>query len=175
MSGNQYGDDVPEEYNPFQAPQSIDEAGSHAGSHVEEVRRKHLSHEASLKSVGTLYLLGGGLTLLGLFWGLAITMSGGRGRPPSGSTDLTIFILPFALAVMQLVTAVGLRRLRPWARITSGILSALSLFWIPLGTIMGAYILYLLLSAKGRMVFSGPSGIIVGRDRVLRSRRGWRF
>jgi hypothetical protein len=46
------------------------------------------------------------------------------------------------------------RRLKPWARIGSGILSGIGLLGFPIGTIINGYILYLLFSKKGSMVFS---------------------
>lgn len=154
MSGNPYADDVPEEYNPFQAPRSTDQGESFAGSDVDGIRRTHLSHEASIKSVGTLYLLGGGLMLLGSIFGLAFRLGGGAGQPGIDPNDLGVFAFLFLFGTLLLATAIGLRQLRRWARIVSGINSALGLLGFPIGTLISAYILYLLFSAKGTMIFS---------------------
>jgi len=48
----------------------------------------------------------------------------------------------------------GLRRLRKWARIPTGILSGIGLLGFPLGTLINGYILYLIFSQKGKTVFS---------------------
>ena len=60
----------------------------------------------------------------------------------------------FGIGILQAVTAIGLRRLQPWARIVAAILSTFGLLGIPIGTLIGAYFLYLLLSKKGSVVFS---------------------
>lgn len=62
-----------------------------------------------------------------------------------------IFLL---LGAGQLWVGYGLRRLRKWARIPTGILSGLGLLAFPIGTLINAYILYLLFCQKGKMVFS---------------------
>ena len=58
------------------------------------------------------------------------------------------------LGAGQIWVGTGLRRLRRWARIPTGILSGLGLLGFPLGTVINAYILYLIFSQKGKMVFS---------------------
>ena len=66
MSDNPYADN----YNPFQPPE--ESAGADEGfadAHVESVRRQHLSHEASVQSIGVLYLLGG-IGVITLLYGL---------------------------------------------------------------------------------------------------------
>ena len=60
------------------------------------------------------------------------------------------------LAVGEFSIGLGLRRLRPWARLGAPILSGIGLLAFPLGTIINAYILYLVLSAKGPAVFLSP-------------------
>ncbi|MEO1982373.1 MAG: hypothetical protein ABGZ23_13730 [Fuerstiella sp.] len=54
-----------EEYNPFRAPKNPFDASQRAGTSKEAIRRAHLSHEASVKSIGTLYLIGGFLLMVG--------------------------------------------------------------------------------------------------------------
>lgn len=48
----------------------------------------------------------------------------------------------------------GLRKLRRSARVIAGIISTVGLLAFPFGTIINAYILYLLFSSKGNRVFS---------------------
>ncbi|HEY3897090.1 MAG TPA: DUF4339 domain-containing protein [Chthoniobacter sp.] len=116
---------------------------------AEETRRKYLSHEASVKSVGFLYYIGGAaLTMVGL--GLMVTIIGGKGQP--GALIFAILFLIFA--VVQIWVGTGLRRLRSWARIPTSILSGIGLLGFPVGTLINGYILYLVLSQKGAMVFS---------------------
>jgi hypothetical protein len=134
------------------ALQRLKEGGA-ASTAVEEMRKEHLKHEASIKSVGVLYYLGGaGLLLVGIF--SAVSLSG-RSRG-GAETAVSIFVaaLFLVLGAGQLWVGTGLRRLRKWARIPTGILSGLGLLGFPLGTLINGYILYLIFSQKGKTVFS---------------------
>jgi hypothetical protein len=115
-------------------------------THAETIRNDHIRHEASIKTVGILYFLSGAFFLVvavvGLFNPGTLGESIGSGA---------VFL---AIAAFMITAGVGIRRLRPWARATSGVISGTGLLFIPLGTLINAYILYLLFSAKGKMVFS---------------------
>jgi len=117
-------------------------------SAVDEIRKQYLKHEASVKSIGFLYFLGGtGLFIVGTAGIIASSVRS------SGSEMVTCVIL-FGLGIGQFCVGCGLRRLKRWARVPSGILSGLGLLAIPIGTLINAYILYLIFSTKGKMVFS---------------------
>ena len=49
---------------------------------------------------------------------------------------------------------IAIRRLRKWSRVVATIFACIGLLGFPVGTLISAYILYLLLSAQGTMVFS---------------------
>ncbi|MBL9169003.1 MAG: DUF4339 domain-containing protein [Verrucomicrobiales bacterium] len=123
--------------------------GVSSSTGAEEVRKQYLKHEASVKSVGVLYLLGGilltGMSLVTLGTGIA-----------GGGVLEAVFVtaLLLLLGAAQLFVGSALRRLRPWARIPTAVLSAIGLVGFPLGTIINGYILYLVLGKKGKMVFS---------------------
>ncbi len=53
----------------------------------------------------------------------------------------------------MLVVARGVRKLAPWARITTIVLAAIGLLGFPVGTLINGYILYLMLSKKGKRIF----------------------
>jgi hypothetical protein len=139
-----------ENHNPFQAPESPFDAGDLADTNDEAIRRAHLSHEASVKSVGTLYLIGGVLCVIGA---IALSFSPG-GFGGGANVDGGMIMLFGAIGVVQSVTAFGLRGLHGWARIPTGLLSGIGLLGFPIGTIVNGYILYITFSAKGSMVFS---------------------
>jgi hypothetical protein len=67
-------------------------------------------------------------------------------------TALALFLGVFALP--SLVTGYGLINYKPWARIVGIILSAISLINIPIGTIIGAYGLWVLLNKDTERLFS---------------------
>jgi hypothetical protein len=111
---------------------------------AEQIRTDHIKHEASVKSVGLLYFLGGIVVILA---GLGGLFSGG----------LMGVLVGGALMMLgggQIATAVGLRKLKSWARIPTGIFSGIGLLGFPLGTLINAYILYLVFCRKGTTVFS---------------------
>jgi hypothetical protein len=120
-----------------------------AASDVEDIRNEHIKHEASVKSVGVLYFIGACfLVLVGVMSLL---------QPSSPVTDAfsAIFaILFFLIGAAQFAVAIGLRRLKSWARPIAGLFAVVGLIGFPIGTIINAYILYLLFSKKGKTVFS---------------------
>ena len=66
-------------------------------------------------------------------------------------TALTVYLL--ALSLPGLVAGIGLLKFKPWARILAIVLSVLHLINFPLGTILGVYALYVLLSEDGARLF----------------------
>lgn len=141
------------EFNPYSPPQSqrvLDE------SSPEAVRLAHLRHESEIKGVGLLYGLFGGLMLIPL------ALSLGVGVAMKRDFAEWFFVLLIALAV--LVLGIGMRRLAPWARVPVALISFLagvmSIFTI-IGPLVNGYILWLMLSAKGRKILSPEYQMIV--------------
>lgn len=134
----------------------------HVHSEVEAIRHKHLSHEASIKSVGFLYLLGGAIGLLiGTSYvipGISIMSSpqrmGQMSMQSYGAVFMIVGVIVFLLGVAQMAVGSGFRRLALWSKIPGAILAAIGMLLFPIGTLINGYVLYLLLSAKGSMVFS---------------------
>jgi len=124
-------------------------------SEREAVRREHVNYEASVRSIGTMYYAGSVLwSLFGLFFLLAAV----RG------TDFTpwpLAVISLVFGVASVVVAWGLRRLQRWAASAAAVLSALSLPVVPFGTVIGAYVLVVLRSAKGRRIFARDYASIV--------------
>lgn len=109
----------------------------------EQIRQAHIQHEASVKSVGFLYFMAAAVLLFG---GSFSTLAGGD------AAAIGIFMLVFGAGLVA--TGIGLRKLKHWGRVAAGCLSTLGLLGFPIGTLINAYILYLLFSQKGKMVFS---------------------
>jgi hypothetical protein len=118
---------------------------------AEELRKTHIKHEASIQSVGLLYFLGGALAGIAGVMMLFVTVSGSS--PDVWQTGV-IGVGVLGIAVVQVATGVGLRRLKRWARVPSVLLSGIGLLVFPLGTLINAWILYLVLCRKGSKVFS---------------------
>ena len=127
------------------------------------IRELHIKHEASIRSIGLLYYLGAFFVLLGAF---GMLVGGGLASTSDGGAEGTGFMLGFgvgylALGVFLFVMGRALRRLKRWVKIPVTILSVLGLLNIPIGTLISGYILWLLHSEKGKMVFSEEYAEIV--------------
>ncbi len=102
-----------------------------------------------------------GAAVLGMIFGGAAGIVGASGDPNAAIAvpiiGLTGMALVGFLALMSLpmvVVGAGLLQFKPWARIGGIVLSILQLFWFPLGTILGVYGLWVLLSAGSAPLFA---------------------
>ncbi len=152
--------------NPYAAgtaiPGSRLPAGDATAADAESIRRYHIKHEASVKSIGTLYMLGAIFLIpAGLFFiGMTVANAWGQARVETGFAVIIggIYLL---IGGLQAYTALGLRRLNPVARRIAIALSCFGLLGFPIGTLISAYFLYLLLSEKGKMLFTPQYHAIV--------------
>ncbi len=146
--------------NPY-APTSNGGPTYFGGPEVEDVeacRRAHLNHEASIKSIGFLYLLGA-IFMVPMGVGVLIASVGGlmasRGQDASAAAATgTVGLLYLCIGVFQGYTGLGLRKVKSWARRPGIVLSVIGLLAFPIGTLISAYFLYLLLSEKGKVIMS---------------------
>jgi hypothetical protein len=76
--------------------------------------------------------------------------------PVIGITGMALVALTIALSVPGLVVGIGLMKFRPWARILGIVLSIFDLIWVPLGTVIGAYGLFVLFSKDAERLFAAP-------------------
>lgn len=76
--------------------------------------------------------------------------------PVLGIIGGVAFVVIAVLSLPGLIAGIGLLSYRPWARIVTIILSALHLFNVPLGTAVGVYSLWALLSTEGARLFDQP-------------------
>ncbi|HEX7359053.1 MAG TPA: hypothetical protein VF283_01040 [Bryobacteraceae bacterium] len=66
-------------------------------------------------------------------------------------TAIAIFL--FVLSLPSIIGGWGLLQFRPWARILMIVISALDLLHVPIGTAIGIYGLWVLLSEQGQRLF----------------------
>jgi len=140
------------------------------------LRREHLRHEALLRSVGTVYYISAGLALTGAAMVLIRMMLGGGDVDEDPPGALIAFLLLMSSALV--IVGRGVRELARWARIPIVVLSAIGLLAVPIGTVINwimfpqdaypvresmrvligtlihGFVLWLVLCAKGRKVFS---------------------
>jgi len=178
----------PEDVNPFDPPRA--EIGHRAfdsglvDNEAELIRRAHIGHEASIRSLGLLNYFGAIFGAIGTV-GLLVMASGlvSLNQPnaiPNGPSPGTMRVIFLGVAVLYLALTLlnggmgyGLRRLQPWARWTTVVFTALGLLYtlvvsvfaflanpiagaitLLVGSLIPGYILYMMVSAKGSMVFS---------------------
>jgi hypothetical protein len=171
--------------NPYAAPEApIGEApaaGPAELAEAEAVRRAHLNHEANIRSVGSLHILGAVLSFFGLVVMAVAWDPAGRAT----AFAMPVFAVYLGFFLINLALGIGLTRLRPWARWLETALIGLylalnavttfgALFMVgPAAgpvlfgatvtwTILGA-ILWLLLSRKGAVVFSPEYQDVIAR------------
>jgi hypothetical protein len=142
--------------NPYAAPAAHVADVQPGLSEAEAIRGAHIRHERQVKSVGVLYYLGGTVMLIAAIalWGT--TVGTANGAFPAG-----LSLLYAALAAAWFAMGYGFRRMRPWVRIPGGILSALGLLAIPVGTLVNAWILWIMFSAKGQVILAPGYGAVV--------------
>lgn len=139
--------------NPYAPPTAEVADITGADPEAEAIRREHIKHEASIKSVGILYYLGGAFAVA-----MALLFSFGIENVPMG---LGLGAIYAVLGVFGIAVGHQLRALKPWARIAGIVMAILGLFGFPIGTLINGYILYLLLSQKGRRIFQPDYPAIV--------------
>lgn len=142
--------------SPYAPPRAaVVDAPSNAAGQAEAIRREHIRHEIQLKSVGSLYYLGGVMGVFGCLTTLAVLLMPTTGRaPPAPGFFIGLMLFYVVLSVGALFLGYGFRRLKPWVRIPGGILSGIGLLGIPLGTLINGWILYLMFGKKGQVVLS---------------------
>jgi hypothetical protein len=113
----------------------------------------------AMSAIGILFAI-----LMMVIVGGAAGMVGASGDPDArwalpfiGITGMTLVVLTLALSLPGFVVGVGLIRLRPWARIFGIVLSIFDLIWVPLGTVIGIYGLFVLLSKDTERLFTPPA------------------
>jgi hypothetical protein len=83
--------------------------------------------------------------------------------PIIGAIGSILVLFNLTLAVPELIIGYGLWRCRPWARVAGIVLSVLSLMWVPFGTIVGIYGLWVLFSKESERLF-GVTGTPVASE-----------
>ena len=150
----------PQDANPFaspsvsEAPPPPPEVGEMADA--ERIRREYLSREASVRSEGSLFMLGAALFgLAAVGWAIPLVTRGVVPDLPSGHL---VYIAVLAFMVVLVVAhgwiGYGLRRLNPAARPWAIIFSVLWLLYFPVGTVFSPYVIFLLTGRKARYIMT---------------------
>ena len=123
--------------------------------------------DTHVKVLAVLFIVFGALgTLLGLGLMALLRVIGAAGAasdpdawmalPVLGFTGAALGAFLLILSLPGIIAGVGLLKYRPWARILTIVLSALNLMNFPIGTILGIYGLWVMLSDEGSRLFAQP-------------------
>lgn len=159
------------ETNPFAAPR-VQEGGPTTDAELgsdEALRRAHINHEASVQGIGSMFLLAA------LLWGLtALFMTQRLLNEPWGILLVGSVAVCWGLTGLTSWVGRSLRRLHARAAHVAALVMAIcALLAVPLGTLLGIYMLYILGSAKGRYVLSEPYRQVVLQTPHIRYRTSW--
>jgi hypothetical protein len=76
--------------------------------------------------------------------------------PILGLTGAALGTFLLLLSLPGIIAGLGLLKYRQWARILTIVLSALNLMNFPIGTVLGIYGLWVMLSDEGSRLFAQP-------------------
>ena len=151
--------------NPYSPPKAQVEDVTPVTAEADKARREHIEHEAAVRSTGLLGYTFGGLMS---FFGFLLTSGALLGV--MGRSTLRFGVAYLAIGTLLLFVARGLRVLRPWARISTILMASIGMFVFPVGTVIGGYILYLMLASKGKRVFADDYSAVIAATPHLRYR-----
>lgn len=145
----------PNAVNPYAAPQAeiLGDASVDAAD-AEVIRKEHINHEASLRAIGALYVIGGVLVFVGGLFMLVPVFAPGGDEALSVGGMLGLAAVMLLIAALNIWVGMGLRKLKPKIRIPAIVMSCLNLLNLGIGTIIAIYMLYLLGSRKGSTILS---------------------
>ena len=123
------------------------------------VRRNLISHESAIKGFGLLYAIGAGfyifIAVAATIFGLFVFASFPKDAGPAIGTMMLIYAaVYFTIGTLVGLVSTGLYKLSDVGKIGGSIFSVLGLCAVPIGTLLGAYMLYLMFSEKGNYIFS---------------------
>src|SRR5262245_8108887 len=182
----------PEEpFNPYAAPKAEGEPPLlFLGDDLvecEAIRKAHLAHEASIKSIGALHYFGVFFSVLGVLAFATVGLGADSGMAAIGAALATVFYL--GIGALNAALGYGLRSFQSWARWTEVAFNSLGFAFVVLITVgaivvrvwpvvaiylffvlIQSCVLYLLLSRKASVIFSSRYKEIVERTPYLKYR-----
>ncbi len=143
----------------------VKDVGLSGNPDAPNIREKHINHEASLRALGLLYYLGATGTVLA-----SVMMLIAGATSAHSAEDVGIAVGALLFGTLYLWIARGLRTLNRKVRIPAGVLAGIGLIGFPVGTLFNAYVLHLLFSEKGKVVFSDEYKQIIADTPDIKSR-----
>jgi hypothetical protein len=125
--------------------------------------------ETHVKVLGALQIAMSGFCLLGaivlmlIFGGVMGAVSAADdpeamiALPVLGLTGAALVSFLLVLSLPGLITGIGLLQRRSWARIAGIVISIIGMMFIPFGTVLGVYGLWVLFSKETERLFTPPA------------------
>lgn len=139
--------------NPYSAPTADDRSDTPGLSAIDGRQDDLTSCRRNCRMIGLLILV------MGIVFDVAAVVTLSSALIESGFENrmfligtATLFLL---IGVPLTTVGIGVRRFRPWARTPAIGLCAFALLAVPIGTILGAVFISILLSDKAKRVFAG--------------------
>ena len=130
--------------NPYAPPEAQATAPD---SPAELTRRQHINTEATIRSLGSLYVAGGVFMIIG---GTRV-LSNFQARDTTAET-VGYLLGAIGVPIILIVLGLKMRKLRKVAVIIGGLFHLGTLFLVPIGTLIGSLILFSIFNKKGRYV-----------------------
>jgi hypothetical protein len=109
--------------------------------------------ETHVKVLGALQIAMGAFGLVGASGDPHATLA----VPIIGITGTALVVFLLALSVPGVLVGVGLIGRKPWARVAGIVLSILGMTFVPFGTVLGIYGVWVLFSKDTEKLFAQPS------------------
>lgn len=154
--------------NPYAPPEARVDDVSDAPAGAEAIRREYIKHEASVRSIGVLYYIGGVVMVIAAIGLLAAFL--GANEVESRASLVGMLAVYTPLGALSIFVGRGIRQLAGWARTAVTVLSVIGLLGFPIGTLINGYILYLLHCAKGKRIFEPDYADIVAATPFVKYR-----
>ena len=138
--------------NPYSPPSSdlgSGYAGTLAPADAIALRESLIKHEASIRAFGTLHLLSSSMFFVKAIAGLLLVVD-----PEERAAGIALLVMGPVGGLILLKLGMGMRRFDPGVKWLVGVMSGIGLLNPPVGTLINAYILYLVFGEKGKTVFS---------------------
>lgn len=166
--------------NLFEAPRELPGAApAPEGSDAHTLRSAYLRHEGALRSVGSLLFIGGVFVSINALILTVLFLSAMSTAPP-GDIVVAILVVLFmcgisggAALAAAVIAAVGRRlsRLERGSQAWYYGISWFILFFFPVGSVIGSYLLWLLHCDAGKRVLSEPYAAAIEATPYLRAPR----
>ena len=166
--------------NLFEAPRELPGAApAPEGSDAHTLRSAYLRHEGALRSVGSLLLVGGVFVCINGLISAVLLLSALFTAPPDDAVVVILIVLFMcgisggAALAAAVIATMGLRlyRLEVGSRAWYYGIALFILFFFPVGSVIGSYLLWLLHCDAGKRVLSEPYAAAIEATPYLRAPR----